>query len=54
MSVADAVKALDAISGDDPERAHSEADEILQAAVYPAVSMAYDRVASRCRWWATA
>jgi hypothetical protein len=54
MRTIDAVMALDGLATDDPERAHSEADAILQSSVHVSVSDAYDRVAARCRWWVTA
>lgn len=46
------VAALDALSGDDPEHAHGEADRVLLQAVPPEVRAAYERVTSRCSWWA--
>ncbi len=49
-----AVERLDAIDGDDPVRAHSEADEVLLSVVPPDVREAYDRLAGRCSWWASA
>lgn len=45
---------LDAISGDDPEEAHSQADAALLAYVNPEVREAYDRVVARYPWWAGA
>lgn len=44
---ADAVAALDAIGGSDPEGAHYQADQIVLALVDPAVRAAYDRLAYR-------
>lgn len=53
MKTKEAVNALDAINPeDDPERAHSEADEILLAAVAPEVADAYRRLVTRAPWWA--
>lgn len=49
-----AVVALDGIDVSDPERAHSEADELLRAWAPREIREAYDRVAERCRWWAGA
>lgn len=55
MTTEEAVKALDAIDGnDDPEVAHVEADRVLYTIVPPEVQAAYDRVLNRTRWWATA
>jgi len=54
MITADAVAALDVLSGDDPEDAHSKADDILLALVPDEISAAYRRLQSRCGWWATA
>jgi hypothetical protein len=48
------VARLDAIPADDPERAHSLADQVLADAVDPQVREAYTRVGQRCGWWATA
>ena len=53
-AAADAVAALDVLSGDDPEDAHSKADDILLALVPDEISAAYRRLQSRCGWWATA
>lgn len=50
----EAVAALDAINGHDPEGAHGEADEVLLAVVPAEVREAYERLAARCGWWATA
>ena len=54
MTAADAVTALDNIAGDDHERAHSAADDILIALVPDEIRAAYQRVQQRCSWWATA
>lgn len=54
MTTADAIAALDAIDVGDPERAHSEADEILAAVAPGAVRDAYFRVSQRAGWWAAA
>lgn len=48
------VARIDAISGDDPERAHSEMDDILLEPVEPEVRAAVVRLHGRCRWWACA
>lgn len=52
--VSEAVAALDAVSGDDPEHAHAEADDIIEAMLPDEVREAYRRVGARCRWWAFA
>lgn len=54
MTAASAIYKLDTLPTDDPEGAHAEADEILLAAVDPSVKAAYERVVSRCSWWASA
>lgn len=55
MTAAEAVVALDALTGqDDPERDHSKADEILLAAVPRSVRIAYEGLAKRAKWWASA
>lgn len=46
-----AVKALDALNGHDPEKAHAEADEILLAVVPPSVKAAYKRLQERAGKW---
>lgn len=51
---ADAVEALDAISGTDPEKHHGEADDVLLEVVHPEVRAAYERLMDRAGWWATA
>ena len=48
------IEKLDAIPGDDPERAHSAADDVLLSCVPADVAAAYRRVAARCGWWAAA
>lgn len=48
------ILALDSLSGDDPERAHSLADALLLSLVPREVADAYDRVIERCGWWAAA
>lgn len=52
------IKFLDAIDGEELEQAHGSADHALQNFVrdigYPEVYDAYDRVSSRCEWWACA
>jgi len=50
----EAIAALDAISGQEPEGDHGYADEILLDQVEPAVADAYRRLVDRARWWATA
>lgn len=48
----EAIEALDAISGDDPEGAHIEADAVLLAAVDESVFAAYERLQERAAgWW---
>lgn len=49
---ADQIDALDA--SEDPEAAHSNADDILLANVDPLVADAYRRLMARCAWWGTA
>ena len=49
-----AIAELDALTGADPEMAHVRADKILLELVDPAVKAAYERVMSRCPWWACA
>jgi hypothetical protein len=53
-AAADAVAALDALPGDDPDVEHHRADHILLAVVPDEVSAAYRRLQDRCGWWATA
>jgi hypothetical protein len=53
-TIREAVAALDALDGTDPEGAHGGADDILLKVVPPEVAEAYSRVQSRCRWWAWA
>lgn len=50
----EAVAALDAITGADPEYAHGAADEILLAYADPSVAGAYERLMRRCTWWGAA
>lgn len=51
-TVEEAVAALDAIDGGEPEGAHGEADRILRAVVPPEVSAAYGRLVERAAgWW---
>ena len=54
MTIEEAVAALDAISGSDPEVAHMEADDVLFKLVPVEVCEAYARLTHRCRWWAYA
>jgi len=54
MTAEDAVAALDALSGDDPDSAHGAADTILLTVVPDEVRAAYERLQDRCVWWATA
>ncbi len=50
-----AVAALDAIDPrEDPEKSHSDAEEILISLVPHEVAEAYRRLAERAPWWATA
>ena len=58
MTIDEAIAKLDALSGDDPRAAHSDADSIvldyLVANGAVGIADAYDRVVKRCRWWACA
>lgn len=48
----EAVAALDAIDGQDPERAHGDADVILENLAPADVKEALDRLHARARgWW---
>ena len=52
MTAKEAIAALDALKGDDPEGDHCEADEILLAVVPPTVKQAYERAEFRAGgWW---
>lgn len=56
MNAARAVARLDEIARDlahDPEAARARADDVLLAAVPPAVRAAYERVQAACPWWAS-
>jgi hypothetical protein len=50
----DLIRKLDGIDGSDPELAHLVADDLIRDFLPEEVRQAYDRVASRCRWWAFA
>lgn len=54
MSPEAAITALDLTDPDDPESAHSRADDVLLEVVPPEVAEAYRRLVRRCGWWATA
>jgi hypothetical protein len=55
MTTAEAVAALDALTGADPEADHDAADAVLLAMVPAKVREAYERlVFDRADWWATA
>jgi hypothetical protein len=61
MTTAEAVAALDALTGDNPARDHDRADEILLAVVPDEVRDAYHRLSgdhyqedARTAWWAWA
>lgn len=54
LTTQEAVAALDAIDPDDPEGAHSEADQVLLSLVDPEVRAALERLVSRSQWWAYA
>ena len=54
MTAAEAVAALNALTGNDPESVHSDADEILLAAVPRSVRMAYEGLKDRASFWAFA
>lgn len=49
--IEDKVERLDALTWDDPERTHAEADSILLEAVPPEVAEAYRRVREGCGFW---
>jgi hypothetical protein len=52
MTIEDAVAALNAIRGGDPEGAHSAADLILRRVVAPEVAQAYEDLMERATgWW---
>ena len=51
---ADVIERLNAMTGDDPERDHSDADDLLLSLVSPAVRNAYEALVQRAGWWATA
>lgn len=54
-TVRDTIFRLDAIDPSrDPEEAHAEADELILAAVDPAIRDAYKRLVNRARWWEVA
>jgi hypothetical protein len=50
--IEDIVSELDAIDCTDPERAHSEADDLLLAVAPVEVVDAYKRLVERAKWWA--
>lgn len=50
----DLINKIDAISGDDPERAHGELDDLLEATFPADVLDAIQRLKDRCLWWAGA
>lgn len=50
----EAVRRLDALTGDDPEVDHGKADEILLAALPPEVRQAHAKLIERAVWWASA
>lgn len=54
MDIPEIVARLDALSGEDPERAHSEADDLLLKSAHEDVLAAYERVVARSDWWAHA
>lgn len=54
VTVDDIVARIDAISGDDPEGAHGELDEILLDLAPAEVRAAALRLYRRCSWWACA
>lgn len=55
MNEPDAIRLLDGLDTDDPERAHSLAEryilELLEASGHGGVVAAYKRLADRCPWW---
>lgn len=54
MTRSQAVDKLNALQTNDPETAHSDADEILLTLVGPDVRAAYMALSERCGWWAFA
>lgn len=54
MTAAEAVVALDELTGLDPESDHLTADNILLAAVPQSVRVAYQGLVKRADWWAHA
>lgn len=54
VSAEETAARIDALSGNDPESAHGEADLALLAMVPEKVALAYDRLIDRCRFWASA
>lgn len=48
------IDSLDRIDVSDPERAHAEAEHQLLLLAPPRVREAYERVAARAPWWASA
>lgn len=53
-AIAAVVAEIDAIDASDPERAHSDLDDILYALAPAEVQEAAKRLFGRCRWWACA
>jgi hypothetical protein len=54
VTPAEAVAAIDLLTGDDPESSHGALDDILFEFAPPEVQAAATRLFRRCRWWATA
>lgn len=48
------IHALNDVDASDPEVAHQTADDLIRDWLPEEVRQAYDRVGSRCRWWAFA
>jgi len=53
-----AVNRIDLLDGDDPDKCHGDADDIVLSLLrdlgYPEVVDAYSRLVDRCEYWATA
>lgn len=54
LTVKDAVKRLSLVNTDDPEQAHSMADQILLYSAPEEVRKAYEELRERCSFWAYA
>jgi hypothetical protein len=47
----DAIEKLNEMTGQDPERDHSRADDLLLELVHPDVKAAFLRARDRCEFW---